>query len=78
LRISSVLLRSLYKYNSFLSSSKSKAAFAAAILAGLMAVEKINGRDLLIKYYPNPSRKWSVTNQMILDIYDKEVTNKSI
>mgnify|MGYP000042604579 CR=1 len=41
-------------------------------------LDLLQKRDLLIKYYPNPSRKWSVTNQMILDIYDKEVTNKSI
>jgi hypothetical protein len=41
----------------------------------LNIVEK---RDLLKKHYPNPSNKWLVTNQMIFEIYNKEVVNKSV
>lgn len=29
-------------------------------------------RDLLKKYYPNPRGAWSITKQIMLDIYDKE------
>lgn len=35
-------------------------------------------RDLLNKHFPNSNKKWSVTNQMILDIYNKEKINKPI
>lgn len=35
-------------------------------------------RDLLNKYYPNSDKKWTVTNQMILDIYNKELTQKPV
>lgn len=35
-------------------------------------------RNLLVKYYPNPQRKWSISKQMMLEIYDKELSNKPV
>ncbi|HFG0564509.1 hypothetical protein [Flavobacterium psychrophilum] len=33
-------------------------------------------RDLLRKYYPNPQNKWSITEQMKIEIYKEEIYNK--
>ena len=29
-------------------------------------------RDLLVKYYPNPEKKWSITKAMMEHIYNSE------
>lgn len=31
--------------------------------------------DLLVKYYPNPKKRWSITDAMMKHIYNSEITN---
>ena len=35
-------------------------------------------RDMMLKYYPNPQRRWPVDEKMKREIYKKEVLNKPI
>ncbi|OJH12436.1 hypothetical protein FPG87_02010 [Flavobacterium psychrophilum] len=32
-------------------------------------------RDLLRKYYPNPQNRWSITKEMMIEIYKQEIYN---